>query len=138
MFKVKDILLVLSLITISIFNVTAQNKLIIEIVGLKNSDGFIQLSLLDENKQEVRGVESKIENKKCMIVFENLKTQKYAIQCFHDENGNKKLDKNLIGIPKESFGFSNNAFGKFGPKKYKYWLFTIKKDTQVQIQMNNF
>lgn len=32
----------------------------------------------------------------------------YAISVFLDENGNGKLDKNLLGIPKERFGFSNN------------------------------
>jgi uncharacterized protein (DUF2141 family) len=26
----------------------------------------------------------------------------------HDENRNAKLDRNLIGIPKEGFGFANN------------------------------
>ncbi|MDA1325954.1 MAG: DUF2141 domain-containing protein, partial [Proteobacteria bacterium] len=27
---------------------------------------------------------------------------------YHDENDNKKLDRNIIGIPQEGFGFSNN------------------------------
>jgi uncharacterized protein (DUF2141 family) len=33
---------------------------------------------------------------------------KYALAVFHDLNGNEKLDKNLVGYPKEPFGFSNN------------------------------
>ena len=28
----------------------------------------------------------------------------YAISLFHDENENKELDTNFIGIPKEAFG----------------------------------
>ena len=28
---------------------------------------------------------------------------------FVDSNGNKKLDKNFFGIPKEQYGFSNNV-----------------------------
>lgn len=32
----------------------------------------------------------------------------YAIAVIHDENGNHKLDRNLLGIPKEGFGFANN------------------------------
>jgi uncharacterized protein (DUF2141 family) len=31
----------------------------------------------------------------------------YAISCFHDENRNKTLDMNWLGIPKEGYGFSN-------------------------------
>lgn len=33
---------------------------------------------------------------------------RYAIAALHDENSNHKLDRNLIGWPKEGFGFSNN------------------------------
>lgn len=33
---------------------------------------------------------------------------RYAVAVFHDVNNNKILDKNFLGIPKESFGFSNN------------------------------
>lgn len=33
---------------------------------------------------------------------------RYAIVVIHDENENQKLDRNLLGIPKEGFGFSNN------------------------------
>jgi uncharacterized protein (DUF2141 family) len=33
---------------------------------------------------------------------------RYAVAVLHDENSNHKLDRNLIGWPKEGFGFSNN------------------------------
>ncbi|MBL7802189.1 MAG: DUF2141 domain-containing protein [Saprospiraceae bacterium] len=37
----------------------------------------------------------------------------YAVSCFHDINGNGKLDTNLVGIPTEPYGFSNNVRPKF-------------------------
>ena len=33
----------------------------------------------------------------------------YALSIVDDANRNMKMDKNLLGIPKEGFGFSNNA-----------------------------
>jgi uncharacterized protein (DUF2141 family) len=33
----------------------------------------------------------------------------YAINGFHDENRNKKLDRTALGIPEEGYFFSNNA-----------------------------
>lgn len=36
----------------------------------------------------------------------------------HDENDNKKLDTNWIGIPKEGFGYSKDVMGRFGPPKF--------------------
>ncbi len=32
-------------------------------------------------------------------------------------NGN--LETNRLGIPTEGYGFSNNAYGMFGPKPFK-------------------
>ena len=42
----------------------------------------------------------------------------YAVACFHDENGNGKLDANFLGIPQEGVGSSNDAKGHFGPPKF--------------------
>jgi uncharacterized protein (DUF2141 family) len=33
---------------------------------------------------------------------------RYAAAVIHDENSNMKLDRNVFGIPKEGFGFSDN------------------------------
>jgi len=36
----------------------------------------------------------------------------------HDENMNGKLDTNWLGIPKEGYGFSNNARGVAGAPSF--------------------
>ena len=33
---------------------------------------------------------------------------RYAARVMHDENGNGKLDTNIVGMPTEGYGFSNN------------------------------
>lgn len=33
---------------------------------------------------------------------------RYAVRVMHDENGNGKFDTNLVGMPTEGYGFSNN------------------------------
>ena len=42
----------------------------------------------------------------------------YAISVFLDENRNNKLDTNILGIPKELFGFSNNPRILTGPPSF--------------------
>lgn len=37
----------------------------------------------------------------------------YAVSCFHDVNNNGVLDKNMLGIPTEPYGFSMGARPKF-------------------------
>lgn len=36
---------------------------------------------------------------------------RYGIIVFHDENDDGRLDKSMLGIPVEGYGFSNNATG---------------------------
>lgn len=44
------------------------------------------------------------------VVFKlDLPPGTYAINGFHDENRNKKLDRTALGIPEEGYFFSNNA-----------------------------
>ena len=38
----------------------------------------------------------------------------YAIAVYHDINANQKFDRNMLGLPKEAYGFSNNASTFFG------------------------
>jgi len=41
-------------------------------------------------------------------VFRDVTTGIYMISAVHDENDNGKLDKSLLGMPKEGYGVSNN------------------------------
>ncbi len=42
----------------------------------------------------------------------------YAAQAYHDENGNKQIDRNWIGVPTEGIGFSRDAPFRFGPPSF--------------------
>lgn len=48
------------------------------------------------------------EGKAVAFQFPGLKPGRYAVRVMHDENGNGKLDTNLMGMPIEGYGFSNN------------------------------
>jgi uncharacterized protein (DUF2141 family) len=72
------------------------------------------------------------------LVFENIPAGDYAVSVMHDVNKNGELDKNPIGIPKEGFGFSNNALGKFGPPKFKDAKFTIPPEKTLVITLKYY
>jgi uncharacterized protein (DUF2141 family) len=55
----------------------------------------------------------------------------YAVSVIHDENGNNKLDT-LAGIPREGYGFSNDAPVRFGPPKFAAARFTVAGDANRQ------
>ena len=55
---------------------------------------------------------------KAQLVFVGLPPGRYALKSFADENGNGKLDANLVGVPIERYGFSNDARGRMGPPSF--------------------
>ena len=55
----------------------------------------------------------------------------------HDQNGNGEMDQNVLGIPKEAYGFSNNAKGFFGKPAYKDIMFQLNSaETQITIKLD--
>lgn len=59
----------------------------------------------------------------------------YAIGIFVDANYNNEMDRNLFGIPKEQYGFSNDAKGSFGPPSFKDASFTVSGDMKLIINL---
>lgn len=60
----------------------------------------------------------------------------YAVAVFLDENGNGKLDKNAIGVPKEQFGFSNNFRPRTGGPKFRNCRFEFSEvNGSISIQL---
>ena len=63
--------------------------------------------------------------------IENLAYGQYAIAVYHDKNKNGKLDTNMLGIPLEEYGFSNNARSRFGPASWSQAKFTVNERNAV-------
>ena len=63
--------------------------------------------------------------------IDDLAYGQYAIAVYHDRNKNGKLDTNILGIPIENYGFSNNARGKFGPASWGEAKFLVKDRSAV-------
>lgn len=85
--------------------------------ALYNGDNFM--------KQPIYSKSASVENRKSTVIFENVPQGNYAIICFHDENNNNLLDFEENGIPKESYGLSNNTM-YFGPPEFESAKFEVK------------
>ena len=59
----------------------------------------------------------------------------YAIGIFHDVNLNNKMDNNFLGIPKEQYGFSNNARAFLGPPAFEVAAFELQGETTQSIDL---
>ena len=112
------------------------------VVGMHSSKGQVQCLLYaggvgfpGKPDKAVAKLIVPISDQAATCAFPNLAPGDYAIELFHDENGNGKLDTGFMGIPSEGFGASNDAPEKFGPPKYADAKFQVTGDQTLTIHM---
>lgn len=136
----------LMMISIVILNVTmlnAQNSytftLTLNFEVTKHDKGQILFALYDSEQNHMeetfKTAEAKVENGKAKISIKNLKSGYYSFSYFHDLDSNGELDTNLVGIPKEPYGFSNGEKGKFGPPDFEDCKIKIDSDINLEISI---
>jgi uncharacterized protein (DUF2141 family) len=66
------------------------------------------------------------------IRVQNVKPGRYAIAAFLDANGNGRLDRNLIGLPNEPYGFSNDV-GRRGIPSFEGALVEVREPSSTVV-----
>jgi uncharacterized protein (DUF2141 family) len=79
----------------------------------------------DFRKTAVREVRAPASANPVVIRIPGLAAGDYAIAIYHDRNGNQKLDSNLLGIPKEPYGFSGSGRNLTGPATWEQARFSL-------------
>jgi uncharacterized protein (DUF2141 family) len=70
--------------------------------------------------------------------FKNVAPGTYGIQLMHDKNGNGDMDFNFLGLPKEGYGFSNNAKPRLSQPSFSKIAFIVgQNDVQLSINLIN-
>ncbi len=110
----------------------------INITKIRSNSGQIAIQVLDEQKKVVKQEFATISNKRSVLLLKGLPKGKYAVQLFHDENKNGKMDFNFLGIPKEGYGFSNDARGFMSEPAFDKQLFLLDQDRAIQIKLSYF
>ncbi len=59
------------------------------------------------------------------LSFQAVLPGEYALSIVYDEDGDGELDTGFLGMPQESFGFSNDAKARFGPPPYEEVSFSV-------------
>jgi uncharacterized protein (DUF2141 family) len=107
-------------------------------IRIENADvnkGYLMIGVFNDEKTfpdtYFRGERTAVSEKTMTVVFTNLPKGQYAVSVYQDINNNEHLDKNLFGIPKEKYGFSNNS----ERPDYKKCLFNFYDNTTITIQL---
>lgn len=136
------IILILLIIAPSYFaaSTAAQGKLMILVSNIKTSEGTIKLALFNSkqsytnsNAKPYRVASGTITSKGTSIItLNNLPYGEYAIKLFQDKDNVGHIETNWLGIPKEGYGFSDNAIAQHSIPDYDAvkFLFTATNNQQ--------
>jgi len=132
--------IVVSLMTLSFTSVNAA-ELTVNVSGIAINSGPIGCSLfssdvgfpMDGSKGKQIWVEP--DSTKITCEYKDLNPGKYAVSVMQDTNSNKKVDTNIVGIPKEPWGVSNNARPSFRAPKFSEASFYIQQNIDNTIDV---
>ena len=119
-------------------NISGQNKSGILNLAIYNNAEAYDRSVKGEGRSEggfFSGIDSFIELKESHKFVINVPEGIYAIALFIDANKNMKIDKNFLGIPKEQYGFSNNAMGTLSAPSFEQAKFQVKGNSTQNIKL---
>jgi len=114
----------------------------VTICGAEPNKGQILIAVYTDEKsfpvegKELKGYIEKVNNKGCVVkTLSNLPNGTYAFAAVYDANSNNQMDKNMMGFPKEAYGFSNDARGTFGPPNFSDAKVSFTENTSISFQL---
>ena len=117
-----------------------QSELTLNVEGIKSIEGKIAILVFNEangfpenNENAVMKLVVDVTSSEMTIPLGKLPYGNYAIAIIHDKNSNKQFDKNILGIPKEPFGFSNTEKIYFGPPSFSEAAITLNGEKNQAI-----
>ncbi len=111
----------------------AAADLTVVVHNVQSGEGQVMLGLFDSAssfpKNVARGLQAAAAARdasgRVTLVVRNLSPGSYAVSAYHDLDANGRLNSNLLGLPSEPYGFSNNARGTMGPPPFQAAAFVV-------------
>ena len=105
---------------------SGRQRFVIIVRGARSDRGVIRIAIygdadtFNDPDQAVLSQSLAVQNGQgyCTVDIDDLPLE-MAVAAYHDENNNGQIDRNLLGIPQEPYGFTNRARGILGPPPFK-------------------
>src|SRR5215813_11570391 len=122
-----------SFATSSLAQSGGQATIILKVTGLRSEKGQVKIAVFNSPKkwleEPVYSATIDVDSQEVIWKISDVPYGDYGVAVFHDENRNGKMDKNVLGIPLEPYGFSNDLRVTFGPPKWEKAKFAVKSST---------
>jgi uncharacterized protein (DUF2141 family) len=103
----------------------------IHVTGTAGGKGTINVAVCDRAhflKQCAHARSVPARDGETVVTIADVPAGTWAVLAYQDENGNGRLDRNLLGIPSENYGFSRDARGRFGPPSFDDAAIDVRDD----------
>ncbi|GLR17857.1 DUF2141 domain-containing protein [Portibacter lacus] len=114
----------------------------VTVVGIDKLKGDIRIALYNEegnfpSESDIDDfrVES-IKEATHKVKFNVASKGKYAIAVLHDVSKNGGMDFNIVGYPKEPYGFSNNPGIWYRKPTFTECAFDVSQNTSIKVELN--
>lgn len=120
-------------LSLSIAPAAMAADLVLTVEGADPGQGKIMASLFNSEETFLETPSTEVSasvdaSGQAIFTIEGLEAGDYAASAFHDANDSGDMDKGMFGIPKEKYGFSNNAKGQMGPPSYADAKFSLSEE----------
>lgn len=108
------------------------SRLELSIAGIAELEGDLVMAIFDsaptfdERARPVAETRIVVDSTSAQWIVELAAPSQYAIIVYQDVNRNGQIDMTRLGIPREPFGFSNNARAAFGPPSFRKARFSLE------------
>jgi uncharacterized protein (DUF2141 family) len=106
----------------------------VRVTGVAGGKGKLNVAVCDRErflKQCAYHASVAAREGETVLTLRDIPAGTWAVLAYQDENENSRLDRNFIGIPKENYGFSRDAAGRFGPPGFDDAAIEVKDGTTV-------
>lgn len=135
----KSIILLLGLV--STIYPTSNLQLTIKISNIEKIQGEIKVGVFNTDTHFLKegkvfkGYSVKVDKNTASFTISDLPKGEYAVSIYHDVNSDDKMNTNMIGIPKEPYGFSNNVKPIMSAPKFRECKFNFDENTTLNIKL---
>jgi len=120
-----------------------ETTVVIKFHNIRGEDGNILISMYDapnqfpyQPKWKYMISKSRLMEQENRFHIKEVKSGKYAIAIFDDENCDTVMQKNFLGIPKEGYGFSNNPKPSIkGAPDFEDCTFAVSEGTENLVEI---
>ncbi len=124
-------------------NTYSQCSIQLAVTHIESLQGQIMVGLFNQSKgfpdgeYMFRQIIVDVESETTTIAIEDLAPGEYAIALLHDENYDGACNFNLLGLPIEGYGFSNNIKPFLKSPSFEQTKFLVKGNTELTIKLLN-